>query len=125
MEISEREGHQLLDPSKGMLALIAIINRLFKETTIWGLTSHYRLILKNTDESARYGDFVIISSHNTDSYFFEYLLPEAKSPWEFAYVRGEATSLKQAKDYLLIAMRESGGWSDNAELWNLLHANEL
>lgn len=121
-EISDREGHALLDPGKGMLALIDIINQLFQETMIYGLTSHYRLILKNTDEPARYGDYVIISSHTTDSYFFEYLLPATKSPWEFAYVRGEANSLEQAKKYLLIAMRESEGWINNLEIEQALNS---
>jgi hypothetical protein len=48
--------------------------------------------------------------------YFEYLMPAEKAPWPGATVRGTAGSLAEAKKYLLIAMKESGGWPNNREL---------
>lgn len=99
---------------EAMLQLIEVINSIFKETVVWGLTSHYRLVLQTIDESR--AEWYVIVASSVGYYYFEYLLPASKQPWENAYVRGEAYSLEEAKRYLLIAMRESGGWSDNEEL---------
>jgi len=102
-----------------MIAFLQMVNKLFQKTTLWTHTSHARLVLHNND-SITSNDFVIISNASLEEYYFEYLLPANKSPWDNAMVRGEAKNLEEAKKYLLIAMRESEGWTDNKELKKLL-----
>lgn len=107
-----------------MIQFIGVINSLFKQTQIWGLTSHARLILQSADDSASEW-YVTISSIGHDYYFFEYLLPANKRPWSNAQVKGETQSLADAEKYLLIAMRESEGWLGNEELDKLLAERDL
>ena len=52
-------------------------------------------------------------------------MPDDKKPWDNATVTGVTTTLEDAKKYLLISMKESGGWQDNNELEKLLTDNKL
>jgi len=98
-----------------MLAFLEMINTTFTETQLWGLTSHDRLVLLTNDDA--YSTWwVIISCLGQKEIYFEYLVPAEKAPWPGATIRGTASSLEEAKKYLLIAMRECGGWPNNAEL---------
>jgi hypothetical protein len=107
-----------------MLAFIRMINELFTETTIWGLTSHSRLVLQTADKWDT-DWFVIVSCIGSNEYYFEYLMTEDKKPWDYATVKGVTMTLDGAKRFLLISMRESGGWQDNKELNRLLIDNGL
>lgn len=109
--------------SDSMLEFIRLINELFPQTTIWGLTSHSRLVLQASDKWDSEW-FVIIKSLGNE-FQFQYLMPHYKSPWEDAFVKGVTRSLSGAKKYLLIAMKESGGWANNHELQQLLVDNDL
>ena len=124
MELSEHKSNNWVHVGKKMLELIKMINNIFEETQLWGLTSHARLVIQSEDnwESNWY---IIIASNGTDNYFFEYLIPEDKQPWEGAMVRGEAKSIKEAKKFLLIAMKECQGWKGNLELERLLYENGI
>ena len=106
--------------SKAMIDLINQINEIFTDTQLWGLTSHDRLVLlsENNWDSKWH---VIIENIGSKEYYFEYLIPENKSPWENGTTKGVARSLDEAKKYLGIAMRESEGWKGNTELENLLN----
>jgi len=109
--------------SQAMIDSINLINQVFIETQIWGLTSHDRLVLlsENTWESKWH---VIIENIGSKEYYFEYLIPENKSPWKNGIVKGVAPSIVEAKKYLGIAMRESEGWKGNTELEYLLKTVE-
>jgi hypothetical protein len=107
-----------------MLGFIDMVDEMFTETTIWALTSHLRLVLQ-TEDDWRAKWFVIISCIGSGEYYFEYLMPEDRQPWNNATISGMTTTLPNAKTYLLIAMRESGGWKGNAELERLLIENKL
>jgi len=107
-----------------MLALIEMINQTFVETQIWGLTSLYRLVLQTKDQWDSEW-FVIVNCIGNTEYYFEYLMTDDKKPWENATVKGVTQNLTEAKKYLLIAMKESGGWADNAELQRILSGNKL
>lgn len=100
---------------KRMIDIVKVINQTFKETMLWGLTSHARLVIQSEDswESAWY---VIISSIGMEEYYIEYLMPEDKSPWKNAMVRAQAQNLEEAKRLLIIAMNESEEWKGNKEL---------
>ena len=101
-----------------MLQFVQLINETFKNTLIWGLTSHARLVLQNKDDwSSEW--FVIISNIGTNDFYFEYLMPIDTRPWENAYIHGQAKSIEQARDFMIIAMTESEGWIGNEELKQL------
>lgn len=111
---------RLIDAGGKMIALLKLIDELFLETQLWGLTSHDRLVIQ-AEDNWKADWYVIISSIGLDEYYFEYALPAHKSPWPHAMVRGEAKNLEEGKKYLLIAMRESEGWKGNKELEQLLN----
>ena len=113
-----------LDIEKGnmMLRLIEAINQLFPQTTLWCLTSHDSLCLI-ADDDWESDMFLGIEASYSKQYYFYYFMPKDNRPWDGASVHGIASSLEEAKKYLLIAMRESGGWSTNEELKKLLKEN--
>lgn len=119
IDFLETSTNQYVDIAKKMLKLIEMLNLTFKETQIWGLTSHTRLVIQSEDkwESKWY---VIVENVGTDDFYFSYLMPEDKRPWEDARVQGQAKSLEEAKFFMLIAMKESGGWEGNNELNRLI-----
>ena len=123
-EVSANKVYDPVGVGDAMLQLIAVINNLFKQTHIWGLTSHARLILQSTDDSAS-DWYVTLSSSGNEYYYIEYLLPVDKQPWSNAQVKGGVQSLAELEKYLLIAMRESEGWVGNEELSRLLAERNL
>ena len=108
---------------KSMIRFLQMINKTFKETQLWGLTSLYRLVIQQENDWK--SDWhVIISAGADENYRIEYLIPEDKRPWENAMVQGEAKNIDEAKKYLIIAMNECGGWKDNQELKRLRNESE-
>jgi len=105
--------------STNMIEMINLINQSFIVTQIWGLTSHSRLVLLSENNwDSRY--HVVIENIGDDGFYFEYLIPDNKSPWKNGTVKGYAPSLQESKKYLAIAMNESEGWKGNSELNTLL-----
>lgn len=107
-----------------MLAFTKMVNELFIETIIWGLTSHSRLVLQTADKWDA-DCFVIVNCIGSNEYYFEYLMTDDKKPWDNATVKGVTTTMEGAKRFLLISMKESGGWRDNEELNRLLIDNGI
>jgi hypothetical protein len=122
LEFTEKSNNSYTDVGKKMLEMIEMINDTFKDTLLWGLTSHARLVIQ-AEDNWRADWYVIISNIGTDEYYFEYLLPDEEKPWPNATVRGEAKNLEEAKRYLLIAMHKSKGWFGNEELKALIELN--
>jgi hypothetical protein len=89
IQFSKTGTSQYADVAKKMLTLIEMINQTFKETQLWGLTSHTRLIIQSEDSSESKW-FVIIENVGTDDFYFSYLMPVDKRPWEGARVQGQA-----------------------------------
>jgi hypothetical protein len=105
----------LEEGGKAMVSLITYINEYFKDTTLWGLTSHASLILKS--ESTYEGSsYVCISCYNGIEFNIDYLIPEEDQPWPHARISGVANGLECAFEYVLLAMKNSKGWEDCAEL---------
>ena len=127
--MSIQTSYDVTGVGKAMLRFIDVINDLFKETLIWGLTSHARMVLQNADDSASEWYVTIIGSGlgvaELAEYYFEYLVPPDKQPWANAHMKGEASSLAEAEKYLLIAMHESRGWEGNEELQRLMVKRSL
>ena len=115
---TEGDHKQTLDMGAKMLSLINLIDTKFKDTTIFGLTSLYRLMLLAND-TYKSPWFVCIASDG-QTFYIDYLVPKSNQPWADARVKGEAESIEQAFKYVLIAMTNSEGWSDNNELKKLL-----
>ena len=107
------------ETGKAMLSIIDSLNNAFQQTTIFGLTSHYHLILLFQD-SFKTDWYVSVVALDNRHYFIEYLMPEKIRPWPYAKVKGEAQSLEEAMKYISIGMSESLGWPDNQELKSLL-----
>ena len=97
-----------------MLNWIERINSEFKETEIWGLTSHNHLILQ-TENDYTSQTYVILTT-GMDEYHIEYLIPKESEPWENAYVKGVTKSLDEAMIMLKTAMRNCKGWNKSKEL---------
>jgi hypothetical protein len=119
-EIGEDKSNPVWEKrSKAMLDFLEMINKNFKETKIWGLTSHDTLVLQSQD-SWQSDWYVSINNIGSNEYYIDYKMTEDKQPWPNATVRGVANSLEKAKEYLAIAMNESGGWKGNEEVGGLL-----
>lgn len=100
---------------KTMLSFISMVNETFINTTLYGLTSHYSLVIQAKD-SWENGGFVTVYSMGDKKLQFEYQMSKKKAPWNYAIVRGQANNMNEAKEFLIIAMNESEGWLDNKEL---------
>ena len=117
--------NQFREISKKMISFLDLIDDTFKETQLWGHTSHTNLVIQNKDLTCS-ERLVIVENHGLDQYQFSYLLPKRKRAWEYARVHGgEGANIKEAKKYLLIAMRESEAWEGNLEFERLLEENGL
>jgi hypothetical protein len=49
LDLSATSANAYIDVGKEMLLFIEMINQTFKETLLWGLTSHARLVIQNVD----------------------------------------------------------------------------
>ncbi|WP_152559755.1 hypothetical protein [Hymenobacter sp. IS2118] len=108
-----------------MLRLLEVLNTLFPQLALWGLTSMARLGL-SPDPHFKSSWFVLVGGAMLPgAYWLEYLLPASRRPWEHAFVRGESQSMEETMRYLLIAMRESEGWAGNVELAAVLVEHSL
>lgn len=112
------------DVGTPMLNVLKLINDTFKETTIYGLTSHATLLLLNRDSSLNPW-FVALNGLETlpngqrNEYYIEYLMTSDKQPWPDARIKGATTSLGELRKYIIIAMYECKGWSDSDEITEL------
>jgi hypothetical protein len=103
---------------KTMLDFISIVNETFVDTTLYGLTSHYKLVILAKD-TWKDSWFVTVQCIEDNKLQFEYIMPELQRPWNNAIVKGQANTIEEARDILIIAMTESEGWIDNKELRKL------
>lgn len=103
---------------KAMLEFISMVNETFKNSTLFGLTSLYSIEIQTTDNWEDVW-FVKVYSIGDKKIQFEYKMSEKESPWNYAIVKGQANTVSEARDFLIIAMTESEGWSDNKELRKL------
>jgi hypothetical protein len=117
-EVIRRENYSFKSTGELMLDLLGMINNMFQDTQLWGLTSHHRLVIQRENY---WGSpwYIIVSCHGNE-YQLEYLMPEDRSPWARARVVGGATTLAEARRKLIIAMHECEGWSGNEELADLV-----
>lgn len=105
------------DVGTPMLEVLKFLNTSFKNTVIYGLTSHTHLLLFNNDESDKF--YISIAGYQSKYYnefIIEYVIPEDKRPWEDAVIKGRTRDLEDLKKMIIISMIESGGWKDNLEL---------
>ena len=102
------------DVGTPMLNVLKLLNEIFQETKIYGLTSHATLLLLNEDSSLSPW-FVALNGLESE-YYIEYMMTTDKQPWTDAKVKGGTKSLDELKRLIVIAMTESGGWTNNKEL---------
>jgi uncharacterized protein YjgD (DUF1641 family) len=102
------------DVGTPMLNVLKLLDETFKETKIYGLTSHATLLLLNEDSSL--SPWFVALNGLEDEYYIEYAMTPDKQPWTNAKVKGGTKSLAEPKKLIVIAMTESGGWTDSKEL---------
>ena len=95
-----------------------MVNETFINTTLYGLTSHYSLVIQSSDNWTEPW-YVKVFSIGDKTWQFQYTMPEKISPWKDAIVSGQANTIDEARDFLIIAMTESEGWEGNKELRKL------
>lgn len=115
IELSKSSSDRYIVIGKRMLDVIKLINSIFIETDLIGLTSHERLLIL-VEDNWKSSWYVNIGNIGTDKYQIEYLMPKQKEPWSNATVRGEAKNIQDLKCYLLTAMERSEAWKGNNEL---------
>lgn len=102
------------DGGTSMLKILELINATFTQTVIYGLTSQATLLLLGENNSLC--QWYVALNGLENEYFIKYSMTIEKQPWADAKVTGVTTSLDELKRYLIIAMHESGGWSNSSEL---------
>ncbi|WP_415327112.1 hypothetical protein [Chryseobacterium sp. MMS23-Vi53] len=109
------------DVGTPMLEVLSLLNEIFPQTKIYGLTSHAHLLLFNDDkENSDY--FIVISAYKSKYYNefrIEYIIPENERPWEGAIIQGKSRTLNEFKNMIIISIYKSGGWKNNLELEDL------
>ncbi|ROH99612.1 hypothetical protein [Chryseobacterium daecheongense] len=113
-EFIPKPGDRFGDGGTPMLKVLEILNRIFKETDIYGLTSHTTLLLLSKDDNELEW-FVAINGFE-NRFCIEYIIPKKDSPWENATIKGQTTSLDLFEEMIIISMYKSEGWIDNIEL---------
>ena len=71
-----------------MLDFISMVNETFKNSTLFGLTSHHSLVIQATDNWEMVG--LTVYSIGDGKFQFEYKMSELESPWNYAIVKGQA-----------------------------------
>ncbi len=100
------------------LKILEWLNEKFKDTLIFGFTSHQRLILvKENDSSSK--NQIIISMSCIDHHYIQYAMPPDIAPWKDAYITGTAYNLEDAKKLISIAIKNCGEWADSEEVKKL------
>ncbi|ANE51012.1 hypothetical protein [Flavisolibacter tropicus] len=105
------------DVGTPMLKVLNLLNDTFPETEIYGLTSHATLLLLSEDSSL--SPWFVAINGLEDEYYIEYLMTPDKEPWPNARVKGATKSLNELQQFIIIAMKESAGWSNSIELQRL------
>ncbi|MGB0932275.1 MAG: hypothetical protein ACPGVB_15955 [Chitinophagales bacterium] len=117
---SKESSQQHREAAKNMIKVLGLLNHLFPKTLLFGMTSHLRLVLMPSEptETDDMWKVIIENIGLEDYYYIQYRLPKELEPWENAWVtRGiQNTSFADLEKYILTAMDESGGWTDNEEL---------
>lgn len=103
------EAIQRYPSQDAMVLLIQALRDVESPLRAYGMTHTHQLGLRAVDDQ-RAQEFVTIMASDAHSYFIEYLMPEDKAPWPYAWVRGDATSTEDAKAMVLRAMQLSEGW---------------
>lgn len=93
---------ELAEAGRKMIQLVERLEESLRDIPVWGLTSHYHLLLLAADDY-RSAWFVSIAPPASGKFVIEYA--QANAP-----VLGEAESVSSAVDMVLQAMEKSGGW---------------
>ncbi len=87
------------DVGTPMLNVLKLLDETFKETKIYGLTSHATLLLLNEDSSL--SPWFVALNGLEDEYYIEYAMTPDKQPWTNAKVKGGTKSLTELKKLIV------------------------
>lgn len=109
--------------AKNMMKAFELLEQLFKDFTVYAVTSHLSLVLSPYDDENCKVKIWNIGPENWYTVGFE--LSEEKSPWKNAWVEGKMLdSFDELERYILIAMKESEAWKDSKK-FNELYKRKL
>jgi hypothetical protein len=109
--------------AKNMIKTLELLEQLFKDFTIYAVTSHLSLVLSPYDD-----DNCKVKIWNLgpeDWYTVGFELPKDKAPWKNAWVEGKMVSFNELEQYILIAMNESQAWSKSNEFNTLYQQKSI
>jgi|SRR5215472_1238148 len=109
-EAAASHGATVSMVGKQMLSLLSMLSDICADFDVWGLTSLYDLWLLPSDDPAAPW-LVQISAQLTLGYQVRYKMTATEAPWPDAFVEGKAPDEAAACKLILIAMKNSGGWS--------------
>ncbi|GGH78034.1 hypothetical protein HNQ91_003969 [Filimonas zeae] len=101
-----------------MLAFIAMINKTFVSTMMYGVTSHNVLCIQ-VDDAEESDWLILVNGIGYNRYLIEYKLPPGIKSCHNVTVKGDVHSLEEARSFLIVAMNESEGWLLCKELQRL------
>ncbi|UOG73412.1 hypothetical protein MTX78_14900 [Hymenobacter tibetensis] len=99
-----------------MLALIERVKQQFVTTPLWGLTSHYHLLLQDQPYYNASDNWGVLVIGNQSGYRIEYCRPKITPLEATVLVRGQASTTTEALAYIAVALIESGGWQSTSEI---------
>jgi hypothetical protein len=95
---------------RAMVTFLAHLAPLFEGRDIWGLTSHYHLVLLAEDDY-RSAWLVRVIAQPGLGYEIRYRWSDGDAPWNEAQVSGFAATVEDAVRMVGVAMTRSRGWS--------------
>ena len=105
--------------AKNMIKVLELLEQLFKDFTVYAVTSHFSLILSANDDHESKVRIGNIGAENLNTVAFE--LPKEKAPWKGAWVEDILLyTIENLENHILIAMKESEAWNDS-EKFNELY----
>ena len=108
-ELSESEESITAGIGRMMLEILPNLDSALQNLSVWGLTSHYELmVLARDDYTSPW--YVGIQAYPGEGYRVSYRMPDSEAPWQEARVHGIGTSAAGAADMVRIACTKSGGW---------------
>ena len=98
-----------------MRCLVTALDQALPKTTVWGLTSHFRLLLMSTplyDSSEPH----VLVYHYCNQFWVEYYPPDGDLPVHGSHVGFRVNDVTDAVRQILVAMGDSKGWPGSPEL---------
>ena len=96
---------------QGTLALIEALKEMPDDRVVYGLTCVDQLCLLSQDDHTTPW-WVVVTSHGSQDFRIECLMPEDQAPWPGAHILGKTERLQRAVDMVKKGLEISGAWDN-------------